>query len=77
MTEAVIQRLRRLQGLGIVTSAHCIRAERCVERHPEIFTDATSMTVSEAVDVAVAAATLLTMPIMVRRLLIPALMCWS
>ena len=59
MSDAVIQRLRRLQGLGIVTSAHCIRAERCVERHPEIFSDATSMTVSEALDLAVEAATLL------------------
>ena len=57
MTEAVIQRLRKLQGLGIVTFAHCIRAERCVERHPEIFSDATSMTVSEAVDLAVESAT--------------------
>ena len=57
MSDAVIQRLRRLQGLGIVTSAHCIRAERCVERHPEIFSDATSMTVREAVDLAVESAT--------------------
>jgi len=53
MTEAVIQRLRRLQSLGIVSSAHCIRAERCVERHPEIFSDATCMTVSEAANLAV------------------------
>ena len=60
MTEAVIQRLRKLQGLGIVTFAHCIRAERCIERHPEIFADATSMTVREAVDLAVESATLTT-----------------
>jgi len=60
MTEAVIQRLRQLQGLGIVTSAHCIRAERCVERHPEIFSGATSMTVSEAVNLAVQSAKLAT-----------------
>jgi hypothetical protein len=53
MTAAVIQRLRRLHSLGIVTSAHCIRAERCVERHPQIFSGTTSMTVSEAVDLAV------------------------
>ena len=58
MTEAVIQRLRRLQSLGLVTPAHCIRAERCVERHPEIFSDATSMTVREAADLAVELATL-------------------
>ena len=58
MTEAVIQRLRRLQSLGIVSSAHCVRAERCVERHPEIFADATSMTVSEAAALAVEAARL-------------------
>jgi hypothetical protein len=55
MTEAVIERIRRLQGLGLVTSAHCIRAEHCVERHPEVFSDATTMTVSEAVDLAVEA----------------------
>ena len=53
MTEAVIQGLRRLQGLGIVTPAHCIRAERCVQRHPEIFSDAPRMTVGQAVDLAV------------------------
>jgi hypothetical protein len=58
MTEAVIQGLRRLQGLGIVTPAHCIRAERCVQRHPEIFSGATGMTVSEAVDLAVESAKL-------------------
>jgi hypothetical protein len=58
MTEAVIQRLRKLQGLGIVTFAHCIRAERCVERHPEIFAVATTMTLREAVDLAVESATL-------------------
>jgi uncharacterized short protein YbdD (DUF466 family) len=59
MTEAVIQRLRRLQSLGIVTSAHCIRAERSVERHPEIFSGATSMTVSEAVQWAIQTARLM------------------
>jgi len=58
MIATVIQRLRRLQSLGIVTSAHCIRAERCVERHPEIFSDATTMTVSQAVDLAIEWATL-------------------
>jgi len=58
MTEAVIHRLRKLQSLGIVSYAHCIRAERCVERHPEIFSDATSMTVSEAAALAVESAAL-------------------
>lgn len=58
MTQAVIQRLRRLQGLGIVTPAHCIRAERWLARHPEIFFDAISLTVSQAVDLAVESATL-------------------
>jgi hypothetical protein len=53
MTEAAIYRLRRLQALGIVTPAHCTRAERYVERHPEIFYGTTSMTVSQAVDLAV------------------------
>jgi hypothetical protein len=56
MTNAIIQGLRRLQGLGIVTPDHCIRAERCVERHPEIFSDAAGMTVSEAVELAVESA---------------------
>jgi hypothetical protein len=56
MTDAVIQRLRRLQALGIVTAAQCIRAERCVERHPEIFSNATGMTVNEAADLAVESA---------------------
>ena len=58
MIEAVIRRLRRLQGLGIVTSAHCSRAERCVQRYPEIFSDTTRMAVSEAVDLAVECARL-------------------
>ena len=58
MTQVIIQRLRRLQGLGIVTAAHCLRAERWVERHPEIFADAPSLTVSQAVDLAVELATL-------------------
>ena len=58
MSEAVIRRLRRLEGLGIVTPAHCIRAERFIERHPEIFSGATGMTVSQAVDLAVESAAL-------------------
>jgi hypothetical protein len=60
MSEAVIQRLRKLQGLGIVTFAHCIRAERCVERHAEIFAETTGMTVSDTVDLAVESARLTT-----------------
>ena len=57
MSEAVIHRLRRLEGLGIVTPTRCIRAERYVERHPEIFSDASGMTVSQAIDLAVESAT--------------------
>ena len=57
MTKAVIQRLRRLQSRGIVTPAHCIRAERWVERHPEVFSDTTGITVSQAVDLAVESST--------------------
>jgi hypothetical protein len=56
MTGAVIQRLRRLQGLGIITPAHCMRAERYVERHPEIFSAATGMTVRQAANLAQASA---------------------
>jgi len=55
MSEAVIHRLRRLEGLGIVTPAHCIRAERYVERHPEI-SYATGMTVTQAAALAVESA---------------------
>jgi len=58
MSQAVVQRLRRLQGLGIVTAAHCIRAERWLERHPEIFSSATGITVNQAVDLAVESAAL-------------------
>ena len=58
MTQAVIQRLRKLQAVGIVSPAHCFRAERYVERHPEIFSGPTGMTVSQAVDLAVRYATL-------------------
>lgn len=53
MSEAVIQRLRRLQGRGIVTLAQCVRAERYVKRHPELFSDEIGITVSQAVDLAV------------------------
>ena len=58
MKHTVIRRLRWMQGLGIVTPAHCIRAERWVERHPEIFSDATSVRISKAVDLAIESATL-------------------
>jgi hypothetical protein len=34
-SQAVIGKLRALHGLGHITRAHCIRAERYVERHPE------------------------------------------
>src|SRR5215468_6030215 len=39
MSDAIIKELRRLQGLGIVSYEHCLRAERYVQRHPEIFGD--------------------------------------
>ena len=58
MTKAVIRELRRLEGRGLVTASHCIRAERFVERHPEIFSDPTTMTVRQAVDLAVESARL-------------------
>jgi len=56
MSEAVIHGLRRLEGLGIVTPTRCIRAERYVERHPEIFSYATGMTVTQAAALAVESA---------------------
>ena len=52
MTEAIIRSLRRLQALEVITSAHCIRAERYVERHAEIFSNPSNMTVSQAVELA-------------------------
>ena len=58
MIRAVIHRLRRLEGLGTLTPAHCIRAERYVEHHPEIFSDASRMTVSQAVGLAIQSTTL-------------------
>jgi hypothetical protein len=53
MTEAVIQKLRILQGYGVITPALCIRAERYVERHPEIFGGEASLTVNQATHLAV------------------------
>jgi hypothetical protein len=40
-------------GAGLITLAHCLRAERFVERHPEVFCDGMKLSVSEAADVAV------------------------
>ena len=48
MTEAVIKKLRMLQGYGVITRAHCIRAERYVERHREIFGGEARLTVNQA-----------------------------
>jgi hypothetical protein len=53
MTEAAIQKLRTLQGYGVITSAHCIRAERYVERHREIFRGEARLTVNQAARLAV------------------------
>jgi hypothetical protein len=53
MTEAVIQKLRVLQGYGVITPAHCIRAERYVERHREIFGGEARLTVNQATQLAV------------------------
>ena len=50
MSEAIIQCLRRLQSFDVITLTHCIRAERYVERHAEIFSDPASMTVGQAVE---------------------------
>jgi hypothetical protein len=52
-TQAVIGKQRALHGLGRITRAHCIRAERYVERHPEVFSDESSMTVSQAAAAAI------------------------
>ena len=56
MTEAVIKKLRVLQGYGVITPAHCIRAERYVERHPEIFCGEVNLTVNQATRLAVESA---------------------
>jgi len=53
VTEAVIQKLRILQGYGIITLAHCIRAERYVVRHREIFGGEARLTVKQAAHLAV------------------------
>ena len=53
MTEAVIRKLRILQGHGVITPTHCIRAERYVERHPEILGGEANLTVNQATRLAV------------------------
>ena len=53
MTEAVIQKLRLLQGYGVITPADCIRAERYVERHREVFDGEARLTVNQATHLAV------------------------
>ncbi len=42
-----------LQGYGVITPAHCIRAERYVERHREIFGGEARLTVNQATHLAV------------------------
>jgi len=53
MSDAVIKELRRLQGMGLITPAHCVRAERYIRRHSAIFCDAPRLTVSHAASLAV------------------------
>ncbi len=35
--ESVIAELRLMQGLGLITSEHCVRAEQYVEKHRDLF----------------------------------------
>ena len=56
MIEAVIRKLRILQGHGVITPAQCIRAERYVARHPEIFRGEVNLTVNQATRLAVESA---------------------
>ena len=56
MIAAVIRKLRILQGHGLITRAQCIRAERYVERHPEIFCGEVNLTVNQATRLAVESA---------------------
>ena len=57
MIDATIQKLRALQGLGAITPAHCLRAERYVRRHPELF-DVAHVTVGQVTTLAIACAAL-------------------
>jgi hypothetical protein len=50
--ESVVQELRSMQGFGLITPAHCARAERYAQRHPEVF-ERQIMTLHEAADIAV------------------------
>jgi hypothetical protein len=53
VTEAVIRKLCILQGYGVITAAHCIRAERYVQRHPETFGDEANLTPNQATRLAI------------------------
>jgi len=53
MTEAVIRKLRKLQGLGLITPAACISAERYIKQHPHVLNRASARTLNEAVELAV------------------------
>jgi len=57
MTQAVIQKLRTLEGLGVISRAHCIRAEGYVRRHPEIF-DVVDANLTQATNLAIDCAAL-------------------
>jgi hypothetical protein len=56
LTETVIRKLRKLQGLGLITPAACICAERYIKRHPEVFNRGRTRKVNEAVELAVESA---------------------
>jgi hypothetical protein len=51
--ESIIHHLRTLRRFGLVTEAHCARAELYIERHFEMFCDSTNMTARQAAEVAV------------------------
>jgi hypothetical protein len=53
MMEAVIRKLRILQGYGVITPAQCIRAERYAKRHSEMFRGEVNLTVNQATRLAV------------------------
>jgi len=55
--DAVIQKLRALQGRGMITRAHCIRAECYVKHHRKLF-DVTNVTVAQVTNLALDCAAL-------------------
>jgi hypothetical protein len=51
--KSIVQQVRTLQRVGLITEAHCLRAELYIERHFEVFCDSTHITVRQAAEVAV------------------------